>query len=57
MAVYFLAPYLTVVLIKGLHFFHVVIGPFTSKDEANNIANLIKAKIKISIFVVTKEKN
>jgi rare lipoprotein A len=37
--------------------FHVVIGPFTSKDEANNIANLIKAKIKISIFVVTKEKN
>ena len=37
--------------------FHVVIGPFNSKDEANNIANLIKAKIKISIFVVTKEKN
>jgi Fe-Mn family superoxide dismutase len=37
--------------------FHVVIGPFNSNDEANNIANLIKAKIKISIFVVTKEKN
>ena len=37
--------------------FHVVIGPFNSKDEANNIANLIKSKIKISIFVVTKEKN
>ena len=37
--------------------FHVVIGPFNSKDEANNIANFIKSKIKISIFVVTKEKN
>ncbi|CAN1527245.1 RlpA Lipoproteins [Methylophilaceae bacterium] len=37
--------------------FHVVIGPFNSKDEANNIADLIKSKIKISIFVVTKEKN
>ena len=37
--------------------FHVVIGPFNSKDEANNIANLIKSKIKISIFVLTKEKN
>jgi rare lipoprotein A len=37
--------------------FHVVIGPFNSKDEANSIANLIKSKIKISIFVVTKEKN
>ena len=37
--------------------FHVMIGPFNSKDEANNIANLIKSKIKISIFVVTKEKN
>ena len=40
-----------------LNLFHVVIGPFNSKDEANNIANFIKAKIKISIFVVTKEKN
>ena len=38
-------------------FFHVVIGPFNSKDEANNIADLIKSKIKISIFVITKEKN
>ncbi|MEY4921034.1 MAG: Rare lipoprotein [Pseudomonadota bacterium] len=37
--------------------FHVVIGPFNSKDEANNIADLIKSKIKISIFVITKEKN
>ena len=35
--------------------FHVVIGPFNSKDEANNIAELIKSKVKISIFV--KEKN
>ena len=37
--------------------FHLVIGPFHSKDEANNIADLIKSKIKISIFIVTKEKN
>ena len=37
--------------------FHVVIGPFNSKDEANNIADVIKSKIKISIFVVAKEKN
>ena len=37
--------------------FHVVIGPFNSKDEANNIADLIKSKIKISIFVLAKEKN
>jgi rare lipoprotein A len=37
--------------------FHVVIGPFNSKDEANNIADLIKSKIKISIFIVSKEKN
>jgi len=37
--------------------FHVVIGPFNSKDEANNIADLIKSKIKISIFVIAKEKN
>ena len=37
--------------------FHVVIGPFNTKDEANNIADLIKSKIKISIFVVSKEKN
>jgi rare lipoprotein A len=37
--------------------FHVVIGPFNSKDEANNIADLIKSKIKISIFIVAKEKN
>ena len=37
--------------------FHVVIGPFNSKNEANNIADLIKSKIKISIFVVAKEKN
>ena len=37
--------------------FHVVIGPFNSKDEANNIADLIKSKIKISIFVLTKENN
>jgi rare lipoprotein A len=37
--------------------FHVVIGPFNSKDEANNIADLIKSKIKISIFVLAKENN
>ncbi len=37
--------------------FHVVIGPFNSKNEANNIADLIKSKIKISIFVIAKEKN
>ena len=37
--------------------FHVMIGPFNSKDEANNIADLIKSKIKISIFVIAKEKN
>jgi rare lipoprotein A len=37
--------------------FHVVIGPFHSKDEANSIADLIKSKIKISIFVIAKEKN
>jgi rare lipoprotein A len=37
--------------------FHVVIGPFNSKDEANNMADLIKSKIKISIFIVSKEKN
>ena len=37
--------------------FHVVIGPFNTKDEANNIADLIKSKIKISIFVLAKEKN
>jgi rare lipoprotein A len=37
--------------------FHVVIGPFNSKNEATNIADLIKSKIKISIFVVAKEKN
>jgi rare lipoprotein A len=37
--------------------FHVVIGPFNSKDEANNVADLIKSKIKISIFVTAKEKN
>ena len=37
--------------------FHVLIGPFNSKDEANNIADLIKSKIKISIFIVSKEKN
>jgi rare lipoprotein A len=37
--------------------FHVVIGPFNSKDEANNIADLIKSKIKISIFIFSKEKN
>jgi len=35
----------------------VVIGPFNSKDEANNIADLIKSKIKISIFVLAKENN
>ena len=37
--------------------FHVVIGPFNNKDEANKIADLIKSKIKISIFIMTKEKN
>ena len=37
--------------------FHVVIGPFNSKDEANNIADVIKSKIKIRIFITTKEKN
>jgi len=37
--------------------FHVVIGPFNSKNEANNVADLIKSKIKISIFVIAKEKN
>ena len=37
--------------------FHVVIGPFNSKDEANNIADLIKSKIKISIFILAKENN
>jgi rare lipoprotein A len=37
--------------------FHVVIGPLNSKDEANNVADLIKSKIKISIFVIAKEKN
>jgi rare lipoprotein A len=37
--------------------FHVVIGPFNSRDEANKIADVIKSKIKISIFVVNKEKN
>jgi rare lipoprotein A len=37
--------------------FHVVIGPFNSKNEATNIADLIKSKIKISIFVIAKEKN
>ena len=37
--------------------FHVVIGPFNNKDEANKIADLIKSKIKISIFITTKEKN
>ena len=37
--------------------FHVVIGPFNSKNEANNIADIIKSKIKISIFVIAKEKN
>ena len=37
--------------------FHVVIGPFNSKTEASNIADLIKSKIKISIFVIAKEKN
>ena len=36
--------------------FHVVIGPFNNKDEANKIADLIKSKIKISIFITTKEK-
>ena len=35
--------------------FHVVIGPFHSEDEANSIADLIKSKIKISIFVIRKE--
>lgn len=37
--------------------FHVVIGPFNNKDEANKIADFIKSKIKISIFITTKEKN
>ena len=37
--------------------FHVVIGPLNSKDEANNIADLIKSKIKISIFILAKENN
>jgi rare lipoprotein A len=37
--------------------FHVVIGPFNNKDEANKIADLIKSKLKISIFITTKEKN
>lgn len=37
--------------------FHVMIGPFNSKDEANNIADIIKSKIKISIFVIAKENN
>ena len=37
--------------------FHVVIGPFNNKDEANKIADLIKSKIKISILITTKEKN
>ncbi len=37
--------------------FHVMIGPFNSKNEATNIADLIKSKIKISIFVIAKEKN
>jgi len=37
--------------------FHVVIGPFNSKNEATNVADLIKSKIKISIFVIAKEKN
>jgi rare lipoprotein A len=37
--------------------FHVMIGPINSRDEANNIADLIKSKIKISIFVIAKEKN
>ena len=37
--------------------FHVVIGPFNSKNEATNIADLIKSKIKISIFVIAKENN
>ena len=35
--------------------FHVVIGPFNSKDEANLIADVIKSKIKISIFILSKE--
>jgi len=33
----------------------VVIGPFNSKDEANLIADVIKSKIKISIFILSKE--
>lgn len=36
--------------------FHVVIGPFNSRDVANSVAYLIKSKINISIFVVAKEK-
>jgi rare lipoprotein A len=35
--------------------FHVVIGPFNSKDEANLIADVIKSKIKISILILSKE--
>lgn len=35
--------------------FHVVIGPFNSKDEATRISDLIKSKIKISIFILSKE--
>ena len=35
--------------------FHVVIGPFNSKDEATRISDLIKSKIKISIFMLSKE--
>ena len=35
--------------------FHVIIGPFNSKDEANLIADVIKSKIKISIFILSKE--
>ncbi len=37
--------------------FHVMIGPFNSKDEANTIADLIKSKIKISIYLLNKEVN
>lgn len=35
--------------------FHVMIGPFNSKDEATHISDLIKSKIKISIFILSKE--
>ena len=35
--------------------FHIVIGPFNSKDEATRISDLIKSKIKISIFILSKE--